>query len=469
VNPPPNLAALLDPTTSIEGVIDGLNYPYFQAVWDRKSRRVGVGMEIATGPLSYTSPYEPVPLSETEEALLLMSATGLNGLNLGDIDPTQGADAMVQWTARTWPSSCSNHGTELFFTNDDGLYFLDMWKLMPEPGELSTFSGKPIEQQIEKAVEITRRAKVKLHDGRAELPTGLPGLFVFNHWNANKPGSTLFIPVSNMTLEYINLLFIYLSPEYKFSIVDERNGYASAGLQESINSGDCDPARQMGMIDLETRVLSMQVVEQAFICQNLNMALQCLGLGGWTYTGYIARFMLGAMDVAGLGFRFHEARQGPSVPVGRDGIYEGFTIPYFADMHEAVDAFMEVKWSQYDTSMPKSYTKPDEIIRHIQRPDRATIDRVKAYCQYVVDTYGRFPAYIDPMYQRLTCQAQHVDPDFYDEHYPPGACTDQHHQHFTRWHPDLAGPEGKPPRRATTGSGPSNGGGGGVHQPPGAL
>jgi hypothetical protein len=52
-----------------------------------------------------------VPLTELEEALLLVAGTGLTGLNLGDIDPSMGADAMVQWTARTWPSSCSNHGT----------------------------------------------------------------------------------------------------------------------------------------------------------------------------------------------------------------------------------------------------------------------------------------------------------------------------------------------------------------------
>ena len=226
MNPPPTHTALANLVDNPEAVIDGLNYPFFQAVWDRKSRRVALGMEITTGPLAYTSPYEPVPLSEVEEALLLMAATGLNGLNLGDIDPTQGADALVQWTARTWPSSCSNHGTELFFTNDDGLFFLDMWKLLPEPGELSTLSGKSIEAQVETVLEMTNRAKVRLGDSRATLPTGLPGLFVFNHWNANKPGSTLFLPVSNMTLEYINLLFIYLSPEYGFSIVDEQAGYA---------------------------------------------------------------------------------------------------------------------------------------------------------------------------------------------------------------------------------------------------
>ena len=118
-----------------EGLADSLSYPFFQSVWDRKSRRMGLGMAMP-GTLEYASPYEPVPLTELEEALLLVAGTGLTGLNLGDIDPSMGADALVQWTARTWPSSCSNHGTELFFTNDDGLYFLDMWNLMHEDGEI---------------------------------------------------------------------------------------------------------------------------------------------------------------------------------------------------------------------------------------------------------------------------------------------------------------------------------------------
>jgi hypothetical protein len=446
----PGGAVALSPREVMEtappGLADALAYPFFQSVWDRKSRRVGLGMEIDSGVFTYRSPYEPVPLTELEEALLLVAGTGLNGMNLGDIDPSKGADALVQWTARTWPSSCSNHGTELFFTNDDGTYFLDMWRLVPEPGELSTLSGRSTEAQVEWIVELVRRARVELFAGRAQLPTGLPGLFVFNHWNANRPGSTLFLPVSNMTLEYINLLFIYLSSDYRFSIVDEQQGMASAGLQKWIDRGRLDPARTMGIVDLEQRVLSMQVVEQAFICQNVNLALQCLGLGGWTFTGYIARFLLGGVDVPGLGFRFADAKNGPSVPVGRDGVYEAFTPPYHADMREAVDAFMEAKWSQYGSSVPKPYKEPDKVISQIQRPDAETVEIVKDYCQYLHDTYGRFPAYIDPMYQRLTCQAQHVDPDFYAEHYPPGALTPQHLGHFRRWHPELAGADGGPPR-----------------------
>jgi hypothetical protein len=152
--PPPDPQALLRGAPA--GLADALAYPFFQSVFDRKSRRMGLGMSMP-GTLAYDSPYEAVPLTELEEALLLVAGTGLNGLNLGDIDPSMGADALVQWTARTWPSSCSNHGTELFFTNDDGLFFLDMWNLMPEPGELSTLQGKSVDHQVEWSVKLAAR------------------------------------------------------------------------------------------------------------------------------------------------------------------------------------------------------------------------------------------------------------------------------------------------------------------------
>ena len=200
------------------GLADALTYPFFQTIFDRKSRRVGLGMEVESEQLRYRSPYVPVPLSELEEALICMAATGLTGLNLGDLDPRTGMSTLVQWTTRSWPSACSNHGTELFFSNDDGMYMLNMFGLLPEPGELASLSGKSVDEQADKVVELYKRAKVQLTPGRAPLPTTLPGLFDFNQWNANKPGTTLFIPVTNITLEYINLLFIYLSRSYRFSL-----------------------------------------------------------------------------------------------------------------------------------------------------------------------------------------------------------------------------------------------------------
>jgi hypothetical protein len=428
------------------GLDDALAYPFFQTVFDRKSRRVGLGMSVDSDVLSYASPYEPVPLSELEEALLCTAGTGLTGLNLADLDPAQGMSTLVQWTTRTWPSSCSSHGTELFFTNDDGTYMLDMFGLTPDPGEIATLSGRPQDAQVERLLELYRHAKVELQPGRAPLPTTLPGLFTFNQWNANQPGTTLFIPVTNTTLEYINLLFIYLSRSYGFSIVDEQAGGSSAGLQAALDAGRLDPARRMGIVELEQRVLSMLVVEQAFICQNINLALQALGLGGWTFTGYIARHVMGGGDVPGLGFRFEEAASGLSYPVGRDGHFEAFVPPYYADMDEAVDAFLAVKWASFGDDVPKPYLEPDRVVSAVPRPHEDTVGLVKDYCRYVHETYGRFPLHIDPMYQRLTVQAQHADPDFYARYYPPGALTEQHLEHFARWHPGLADDGGRPPR-----------------------
>jgi len=438
---------MTDPRPRGPGVDDALAYPFFQTVFDRKSRRVGLGMSVASEELAYTSPYEAVPLSEMEEALLCVAGTGLNGLNLGDLDPARGMSTLVQWTARTWPSSCSNHGTELFFTNDDGTYMLDMFRLLPEPGELSTLSGRPRDEQLARLVDMYRRAKVELRPGRAPLPRTLPGLFDFNQWNANQPGTTLFIPVTNTTLEYINLLFIYLSRSYGFSIVDERAGGRSAGLQHALRAGRLDPSRAMGIVELEQRVLSMLVVEQAFICQNINLALQALGLGGWTFTGYLARHVMGGGDAPGLEFRFEEAADGTPYPVGRDGHFEAFTPPYHADMSEAVEAFMAVKWASFEEDVPKPYLEPDRIAAAVPRPHEDTVELVKAYCRYVHETYGRFPLHLDPMYQRLTVQAQHADPDFYARYYPPGALTEQHLSHFERWHPDEADAQGRPPLR----------------------
>ena len=362
-------------------------------------------MTVGSEVLDYASPYAPVPLSELEEALLCVAGTGLTGLNLGDLDPVRGMSTLVQWTTRTWPSSCSNHGTELFFTNDDGLYMLSMFDLVPEPGEVATLSGKSARGPGGLAARPLPAGARGGPPGRAPLPTTLPGLFDFNQWNANQPGTTLFVPVTNTTLEYINLLFIYLSRSYGFSLVDEQHGRRSAGLQAALDSGRLDPARQMGIVELEQRVLSMLVVEQAFICQNINLALQALGLGGWTFTGYLARFVMGGGDVPGLGFRFAEAADGSTHPVGRDGVFEAFTPPYYADMHAAVDDFMEVKWASFEDDVPKPYLEPDRVVGAVPRPHEDTVELVKAYCQYVYETYGRFPVYIDPMYQRLTVQA----------------------------------------------------------------
>ena len=55
------------------------NYPLFEALMGRRSRRFGFGMELEHGPFVYKSEKEPMSLSEEETALLVAAATGVTG------------------------------------------------------------------------------------------------------------------------------------------------------------------------------------------------------------------------------------------------------------------------------------------------------------------------------------------------------------------------------------------------------
>lgn len=142
-----------------------------------------------------------MPLSEVEEALLIWAATGLTGSQLGDLSPAIGLGLLVQSTGRTWPYSCNNQGTELFYTNDDGTYMVKVRDMLPDADKVQVFNqAQSPEEKADQIISLVNRSKIKLYDHRADLPKGMPGLFDFNAWNANKPGTTLFVPVTNTTI-----------------------------------------------------------------------------------------------------------------------------------------------------------------------------------------------------------------------------------------------------------------------------
>ena len=60
--------------------------------------------------------------------------------------------------------------------------------------------------------------------------------------------------------------------------------------------------------------------------------------------------------------------------------------------------------------------------------DRAIAATI-AYCDYVYERYGRFPANSGPFRTVLAHQAHHLDPDFYDRFYNPGTLTQTQRQH----------------------------------------
>jgi len=58
----------------------------------------------------------------------------------------------------------------------------------------------------------------------------------------------------------------------------------------------------------------------------------------------------------------------------------------------------------------------------------------KAICNYIHDTYGRFPGGTDAMHLMGVMQAHHIDTDYYDRFFGPGAYGPAHAAHMATWH-----------------------------------
>jgi hypothetical protein len=56
--------------------------------------------------------------------------------------------------------------------------------------------------------------------------------------------------------------------------------------------------------------------------------------------------------------------------------------------------------------------------------------------QYIFDKYGKFPGTRTTIMLPGFVQAQHIDTDFYDAHYQPGAYLHTHAEHPAVWHDD---------------------------------
>ncbi len=74
----------MTPPVSADVMQDVWQYPLFDALYGRRSRRFGVGFEMTEGRLSYRSRQPAVALGELEEALLVAAGVGQTGTPLWD-------------------------------------------------------------------------------------------------------------------------------------------------------------------------------------------------------------------------------------------------------------------------------------------------------------------------------------------------------------------------------------------------
>lgn len=418
-----------------EGLKRAFNVPFTQAIFSRRSRRFGLGMEVPEGPLAYKSNSPPIPLSREEEAFICWMGTGIKSQNLSDMPPHVGLDLEVQFTSRSNPSLGCLHRSEIFFTNDSGAYMLKLHDAQPE--DFVGLEGMDQEQAWDTIIKGYDKYLVKLEPERARFPDKPPGIASHNTWNMNKPGTTVFFPITDLTAGLMDLLFFYVRPSHRYNFIDERNGGRHAGTERWVKEGYLRDDVKLPLWSSETNFCVGYIGELAFISQNMALALQTMGLGGFLFSGFSGMFVLGATPFyKGFGFKFISPPGEFLIPVGREGVFEAFCPPFYKNMDAAVDAFVEYKMKRWANKKHLPYKDPESIMSAVEPPTEKEVQIVKDICNYIYKTYGRFPASMDPMYIRYAVQAHHLDTGFYDKYYPKGAYTQLHAEHFDLWHPE---------------------------------
>lgn len=416
-----------------------LTFPLMSAIFGRRARRFAMGMEIPSGPLAFKSHHAPVPLSELEQAILVAAATGVTGWNFGiphtPSRPTELAHYPVRSGGRTAPTAAGIGTPALFYTDDHGVYFTNLRDTQPtRPRE---FEGET--DDVERILAACRQHTVKLGEQRLDLPQKPPYMMEHNLWVANAPGSTLFIPVADQSEECLALLAMFASSGYM--LIDDYAKRPAGNLAPFIRSGLLAETKPVPLSFLEQFVHSMCSMEIAFMAHNAVLTLQGIGLGGWFFTGIDPSSVLGAyaeQGIKGLGFRFvRDPRWTLPNPVGLDGYYEGLCPPYQRDMRAAVEMLAQRKFGSggaYDPSTPGPFRRNSEVKGSVTPYGAELLECLGEMAQYLYDTYGKFPATIPSILVAGYVQAQHIDTEFYDTHFQPGAYLQTHVGHMARWH-----------------------------------
>ena len=73
-----------------------------------------------------------------------------------------------------------------------------------------------------------------------------------------------------------------------FNIVDDRHGFRPAGTERWLKSGFLDAERVLPLSILERQACYYVFSEPAAICQNMFLATEALGLGGWKHCGFLS-------------------------------------------------------------------------------------------------------------------------------------------------------------------------------------
>lgn len=412
--------------------------------------------QVRAGSLSFEAPAAaPRPLSDLEEAILI-AMTGVTGMTAPD-RPFQSPDGSDQimgapnltMVGRSAGSPDNAQATHFFMINDTGTYYL---RRLDEESE-------PIPYTPENLLRRADLAKQKVLEGRLDFKTrDFPVYLDSNRFLSNIPGTTILVPVVDLTRQYINaLMYLLTQPDgHRPALIDDRNFYQSAGVRKWVKSGFLNKDIKVPLGILATMRTDYEAL---LLLQTLMLSAQAMGLGAWIHATISPPVMLGHplfrdQYGPGLGFEYakpelrllDQFRWGTFLPkarihpVGLPGSFTGLCPPYVADMGDAVDEIIRHKFGPNGIyRSPETFAKvfnpglAERYIEEVPTYEDEVIECAKAVCRYIYSTHRRFPAHCDAIHvPGVWLQVHSLNLDYYD-HLFDDILTPAQRTHDERW------------------------------------
>lgn len=394
-----------------------------------------MGAEIPDGVLAFKSNHPPMPLSETERLLVLSTMGGVTGWHFAIMRHAKYAPKLSNYcgspVGRTFPSSAGFITSELFYTDDTGTYFFPTRDFHPQ---MEIHDGKV---NLEEFLTLHQKRIKKLSDKRLHIPRAEPYMEGHNTWIANHTGSMLVIPVGDLAQHMLANICFYT--QNGFPIYDDIKKKPIPGI-EKFNK-IVEVKKTIPLTFMEQYSLTELTAELSTSCYAGVLMLQAMGLGGWMFDGIDRHTVLGAsgdQNVLGLGFRYDkDERWSIPNPTGLQGVFEGYCPPHYHDMREATDALAKRKFGEggvYNPNTPGAWSDSPKVRASANPYTEEFKECVALQAQYIYDTYGKFPATVPSIFLLTYLQAQHLDLEFYDHYFKPGAYLTTHKEHMDRWH-----------------------------------
>ena len=435
-----------------------------------RSRRVAMGYQIESGeeetsaagrrlhqpkgPLAFVSEHAVVPLSEVEEAVVTWSALGPNGMAHWDIAVQGGFHELVTIAGRTAAAPGNSFAHDLLVIKDEGAF---IYNPGDERERMVEIQG---EEDYHKVLDWYRNGMHKVLDTRPDVDWALrvPGapnasLFGPYQYNVNRPGTTWFIPITDVGWLYFSVM-LNLFDAWHLYFIDDRTG-EPAGVGPWVKEGQLE--FPISIAQIEWFMFQVETYPPGSYVQNMRLTAEAMGLGNWIFCGFFDDVLMGAFpDVArGLQFRHEPLNQRAPMVTGQlktfgvEGVKEATYVPSprYPDGRTVMTAMMEEKYglgrtmSKGEDNWMLAHRGPysAEVVRNIvnspavQVSDWA-VEAAIAYVDYCVEQYGQCPVHFNPMQCNFGAVIHHVDPAFYERYYDGSSVTPQIRQHMDGWH-----------------------------------